>query len=81
MALKVRRVDLLFVLGMGAVVVGIALLPSPIDSNPMIPANNTHQSVKNEKECLLCHSSEGIYPFPDRHLTKRQDCFNCHGKQ
>ncbi len=81
MALSIRKADLLFVLATVVVVTGVALLPSPIDNNPVIPANKLHQFVKHEKECLRCHSPQGMYPLPDRHLTKREDCFNCHRKQ
>ena len=42
-----RKVDLIFVVLALLVVGGVALLPSPRDRNPKVPANSTHQAMRN----------------------------------
>ncbi|MGQ0810233.1 MAG: hypothetical protein ACT4OO_03295 [Nitrospiraceae bacterium] len=59
------------------VVTGVALLPSPRDKNPLVPTNADHQGVASEKDCVTCHTKNGVQPLPGRH-PKRQDCFRCH---
>jgi hypothetical protein len=75
--MRLRKVDWLFVSFAVAVVVGVSLLPSPKDRNPMIPTNADHREIKIEKDCLQCHIAAGSKPLPERH-PKRQDCFRCH---
>lgn len=77
--MKLRKIDWLFVLFAVAVVVGVSLLPSPRDRNPMIPKGSEHMSVANEKDCLHCHQADAVKPLPARH-PKRQDCFRCHAR-
>jgi hypothetical protein len=77
--MRLRKVDSLFIAAAVAVVVGVSLLPSPKDRNPMIPKNAEHQSLNNEKDCLSCHQANGVKPVPVRH-PKRQDCFRCHAR-
>jgi hypothetical protein len=74
---RLRRIDLLFVLGALAVVIGVSLLPSPRDRNPMIPATSDHRNLRSEADCLSCHAPGGSRPLPARH-PKRPDCFHCH---
>lgn len=74
-----RKVDGLFVLFAVAVVVGVSMLPTPKDRNPMIPADANHQTSKAEKDCLQCHVPAGSTPLPERH-PRRQDCFRCHAR-
>lgn len=78
--MMLRKADWLFIAGVIAVVVAVSLLPTPKDSNPMIPKNAEHQEVVNEKECVRCHQVDGVKPVPARH-PKRQDCFRCHAWQ
>lgn len=72
-----RRVDWLYVLGAGLVVLLVSLLPSPKDRNPPVPATPDHRAVGAEKECLRCHAPAGGRPLPERH-PKRPDCLRCH---
>ena len=44
-----RKVDLIFVVLALLVVGGVALLPSPRDRNPKVPAGGDHQAVTVEK--------------------------------
>jgi cytochrome c553 len=77
--MKLRKVDWLFVLFAVAVVVGVSLLPTPKDRNPLIPGSPDHRSITLEKDCVQCHQADGVKPVPARH-PKRQDCFRCHGR-
>lgn len=78
--MKLRKIDWLFVLFAGSIVIGVSLLPTPKDRNPMIPANADHQAMRIEKDCLQCHVQAGSKPLSTRH-PKRPDCFRCHGRQ
>jgi len=78
--MSLRKVDWLFVLFAAAVVIGVSLLPTPKDRNPLIPMDADHQAVKIEKDCLQCHAQIGRKPLPERH-PKRPDCFRCHARQ
>ena len=77
--MKLRKVDGLFILFALAVIVGVSMLPTPKDRNPMIPADAVHQPIKVEKECVQCHIPAGSKPLPERH-PRRQDCFRCHAR-
>jgi uncharacterized paraquat-inducible protein A len=77
--MKLRKVDWLFVLFAVAVVVGVSLLPTPKDRNPMIPGTAEHRAITQEPGCLTCHQAGAAKPLPARH-PKRQDCFRCHAK-
>jgi hypothetical protein len=79
MRFSFRRVDLIFVALALAVVGGVALLPSPRDQNPKVPADAAHRTLMNEKECLTCHQATGTRPVPAFH-PKRKDCFQCHAR-
>lgn len=72
-----RKADLIFVGLAVAVVIGVALLPSPKDRNPPVPNNEEHRRVAAEKDCLQCHATAGIKPLAAKH-PKRQDCLRCH---
>lgn len=74
-----RKVDIIFVVLALLVVGGVALLPSPRDRNPKVPANAEHQTVTMEKDCLACHVPEGGRPLPAQH-PRRQDCLHCHAR-
>lgn len=78
--MRFRKIDWLFVLFAVAVVVGVSMLPTPKDRNPMVPNNADHQPITIEKDCLQCHQAGAAKPLPQRH-PKRQDCFRCHAKQ
>ncbi len=74
-----RKVDLIFV-GLALLVVGgVALLPSPRDRNPKVPATAAHRAVTGEKACVACHQPSGARPMPAQH-PKRQDCLHCHAR-
>ena len=75
--MKLRKIDGLFVLFALAIIVGVSMLPTPKEQNPMIPADTAHQAIKVEQACLQCHVPTGSRPMPERH-PKRQDCFRCH---
>jgi predicted CXXCH cytochrome family protein len=77
--MRLRKIDWVFVLVAVSVVIGVSMLPTPKDRNPMIPVSAYHQAVKLEKECLQCHVPAGSKPLPERH-PKRQDCFRCHAR-
>jgi len=47
--MKFRKIDGLFVLFAVAVVVGVSMLPTPKDRNPMIPADAAHQAIRWSK--------------------------------
>jgi len=78
--MTLRKVDWLFILFAVAVVVGVSLLPTPKDRNPMVPKTAEHAAVKAEKDCVSCHSAGAVRPLPARH-PKRPDCFRCHARQ
>ena len=77
--MKLRKIDGLFVLFALAVIIGVSMLPTPKDRNPMIPADALHQPIKVEQACLQCHVPTGSRPMPERH-PRRQDCFRCHAR-
>ena len=77
--MKSRKADGLFVLFALAVIVGVSMLPTPKDRNPMIPSDAVHQPIKVEQVCLQCHVPAGSKPLPERH-PRRQDCFRCHAR-
>jgi uncharacterized paraquat-inducible protein A len=77
--MKLRKVDWLFVAFAVAVVVGVSLLPTPKDRNPVIPKNAEHESITNEKQCSACHQAGAAKPLPERH-PRRQDCSRCHAR-
>ena len=78
--MRLRKVDWLFILFAVVVVVGVSLLPTPKDRNPLIPNNADHRSLISEKDCVQCHQAGAVKPVPARH-PKRQDCFRCHARQ
>ena len=78
--MRLRKIDWPFILFAVAVVVGVSLLPTPKDRNPMIPNNADHRSLISEKDCVQCHQAGAVKPVPARH-PKRQDCFRCHARQ
>ncbi len=77
--MTVRKVDLIVGGVALLIVIGVSMLPSPRDRNPMIPANADHQTVTVEKGCVTCHAPTGNRPLPERH-PKRQDCLRCHAR-
>ncbi len=77
--MKLRKADWWFVVFAVAVIVGVSLLPTPKDRNPVIPRNAEHQAMTNEKDCIACHQPNAAKPLPVRH-PKRQDCFRCHAR-
>ena len=77
--MTLRKIDGLVVLFAVAVVIGVSMLPTPKDRNPMIPADAAHQAIKAEGTCLQCHVPTGSRPMPERH-PRRQDCFRCHAR-
>jgi len=77
--MRLRKVDWLFVVLALAVVIGVSLLPTPKDRNPVIPATSGHREIILEKACLECHQAGGEKPVPARH-PRRQDCFRCHAR-
>lgn len=79
MRVSFRKADWIFVILALAVVGGVALLPSPRDRNPMVPATQEHRGLTSEKQCSTCHQPAGTRPLPVRH-PKRQDCFQCHAR-
>lgn len=74
-----RKVDIIFVVLALLVVGGVALLPSPRDRNPKVPANGDHLAVTIEKDCLTCHAPMTSRPLSIQH-PKRQDCLHCHAR-
>jgi uncharacterized paraquat-inducible protein A len=78
--MRLRKVDWLFILFALAVVVGVSLLPTPRDRNPIIPNTQDHRAVRTEKDCVACHAAGAVKPLPARH-PKRPDCFRCHARQ
>ena len=77
--MKLRKIDWLFIVGAVGVVIGVSLLPTPKDRNPMIPRTPQHEAVKTEKDCVACHAADAVRPLPVRH-PKRPDCFRCHAR-
>lgn len=78
--MTLRRVDWLFLLVAGLVVLLVSLLPSPRDRNPPVPATPDHRAVTSETQCVTCHAPGGARPLADRHPT-RKDCVRCHRTQ
>jgi hypothetical protein len=78
--MTLRKIDWLFIIFAVAVVVGVSLLPTPKDRNPVIPKTAEHRAVRMEKDCIACHAADGVKPLPARH-PKRPDCFRCHARQ
>ena len=74
-AFRLRQVDLIFVVAALAVVVGVTMLPSPRDRNPMVPADADHRALIGEKDCLNCHVQAGSRPLPVKH-TKAARLFS-----
>jgi hypothetical protein len=79
MRLSFRKADLIFLVLAVGVVGGVALLPSPRDRNPMVPADTEHRTLADEKTCVTCHQATGTRPLPAKH-PKRPDCFQCHAR-
>ena len=77
--MKLRKADWWFVAFAVAVIVGVSLLPTPKDRNPVIPKNAGHQAIMIEKDCVACHQAGAAKPLPERH-PRRQDCFRCHAR-
>ena len=75
--MRLRKGDWLFGAAVLAVILFVAVLPSPREQNPVIPADTEHRSIASEKHCSQCHGTQASRPLPDRH-PKRQDCFKCH---
>lgn len=75
--MRLRPIDMVFIIGAGLVVAGVALLPSPRENNPAVPDTAAHRSVRSEAECLVCHGATAPRALPAKH-PKRQDCFRCH---
>lgn len=73
-----RKIDLVYVGFAILVVVGVSLLPSPKDRNPVVPATPAHQGVRLEQDCLTCHGPGGSRPLAVPPHPKRQDCLHCH---
>lgn len=71
-----RKADWWFLGAVVLVVLGVSLLPSPRDRNPVVPATPEHRGL-SEKDCVRCHAAEQSRPLPDRH-PKRTDCLKCH---
>jgi hypothetical protein len=76
MKFQPRKSDLVFIGLALAVILFLALLPTPRDNNPRVPRDMAHRQI-SEKQCIACHIPSGVYPLPARH-PKRQDCFRCH---
>ncbi len=74
--ITLRKSDWLFAGAVALVVVGVSLLPSPRDRNPVIPATMAHKGI-SEKDCVRCHAAGQSRPLQDRH-PKRKDCVRCH---
>ena len=62
--MKLRKVDWLFIVGALGVVVGVSLLPTPKDRNPMIPRTPEHETVRMEKDCVTCHAAGAVSALP-----------------
>ena len=77
--MTLRKADWLFIVFAVAVVVGVSLLPTPRDRNPIVPRTVEHDAVKTEKDCVSCHRADAVSPLPARH-PKRPDCFRCHAR-
>jgi uncharacterized paraquat-inducible protein A len=75
-----RKADWLFIVFAVVVVVGVSLLPTPKDRNPMVPRTAEHDAIKVEKDCVACHTAGGVRPLPAQH-PKRQDCLRCHARK
>lgn len=73
-----RKVDWLYVGFAVLVVLGVSMLPSPKDRNPVIPATPAHVGVRSERDCLTCHGVEGQRALVVPPHPKRQDCLHCH---
>ena len=75
-----RKADWLFIVFALLVVVGVSLLPTPKDRNPLVPRTAEHDGIKAEKDCVACHMAGGVRPLPARH-PKRPDCLRCHARR
>ncbi len=76
--MKIRKVDWLYVAFALFVVVGVSMLPSPKDRNPVVPATPAHQGLRLESDCLQCHGVGGQRALAVPPHPKRQDCLHCH---
>jgi hypothetical protein len=74
--MRLRKADWLFAAAVVLIVLGVSLLPSPRERNPVVPATAEHRGL-SEKDCVRCHAAGQSRPLPERH-PKRQDCFRCH---
>lgn len=75
--MKLRRVDLLALAGAIGLVLFIAQLPAPRDTNPPIPDSPAHRGIEPDARCLSCHGPGQPHALPARH-PKRTDCARCH---
>ena len=75
--MRLRKVDVIFLLAAGLVILVVSLLPTPRDQNPPVPHTPDHQALASEKECGRCHDVGARRPLAVRH-PKRQDCSRCH---
>ena len=76
MMITLHKADWWFAGAVVLVVLGVSLLPSPRERNPVVPATAEHRGL-SEKDCTRCHAAGQSRPLPERH-PKRQDCFRCH---
>ena len=69
--------DILFVVGILAVVAILYILSVTGAKPPAIPPDVEHAAARTVGECKVCHSADGPSPLKKEHPPKDQ-CFGCH---
>ena len=77
-----RKVDMIFVVLALLVVAGVALLPSPRDRNPKVPANSAHQAITDLAGAMGFSSASHFtrhYKLMFDELPSQTSRMNCDG--
>lgn len=75
--MRFHRLDWVYILGAGLIVLLIYSLPTPRERNPRVPTTPEHQNPRTTATCLGCHAEGKTQPLPASH-PKRTNCFRCH---
>jgi hypothetical protein len=72
-----KRNDILFAVGVVAVVAVLYVLSVSGKKPPDIPPDMDHVAAKTKEDCKACHDKDKISPLPQGHPFKDQ-CPECH---
>ncbi len=72
-----KKRDILFAVGILAVVGVLYLLSATAKKPPFIPSDAPHIAAKTKQECQACHAEGKSNPLKKTHPPKDM-CFKCH---